>query len=381
MILFKQRVTYLLFMGFFIFLNASCAKAEHEQPPVAKGMLVDVHKLKGKIVYVRNEIIRESPKTMKPTSKWPLHILNANGTEDRKLVDNVGFTFPKWHKHGEEILLDIYEKGSINLYFKFYNLNTDKLRYALPNNLPVEFGDYGAISFSQDGDCVTGRDSKSGRISIVDLTGKQQPIYVEGGAGREPSWSPDGKKLVFTGCLDGFCNSSEIFVVNSDGSGVRQLTHLPRAERSDERSKVTERISPWTRKEELDEKGGLKYWQKSYAPRWSPDSKKIAFSNPLGIYTMNADGTDLRQILKGGACEYPVWSPDGTKLMYICLRGGGGEKVPFLGAVKNYKSPVSNIYVSNADGTGEAQVTQNTYPSDDHTAPLNVKIMSFDWTE
>jgi Tol biopolymer transport system component len=367
-------------MGFFTFLNASCAKAEHEQPPVAKVMLVDVHKLKGKIVYVSDEIIREPPNTMNPKSTWLLHIVNANGTEDRKLLHEV-FTSIKWHKPRKEILLEIYEKGSKNLYFKLYDLKEGKLRYALPRNFPLEFQNYGGISFSPDGKRVAGSENREGRISIVDLTGKQQSIYVEGGAGREPSWSPDGKKIAFTGCLDGFCNSSEIFIVNSDGSGVRQLTHLPRAERSDERSKVTEMISPWTRKEELDEKGGLKYWQASYAPRWSPDSKKIVFSNPLGIYTMNADGADLRQIVKGGACEYPVWSPDGTKLMYVCLRGGGGEKVPFLGAVKNYKSPVSNIYVCNADGTGEAQVTHNTYPSDDHTAPLNVKIMRFDWAE
>lgn len=52
-------------------------------------------------------------------------------------------------------------------------------------------------------------------------------------------------------------------------------------------------------------------------PRWSPDGKQIAFvSDRSGVYeiwTIDADGTNLRQVTFGGlpGTSFPLWSPDG----------------------------------------------------------------------
>ena len=60
------------------------------------------------------------------------------------------------------------------------------------------------------------------------------------------------------------------------------------------------------------------------------------------IYVMNADGTNQRQvtIMPNGACQ-PGWSPDGARLIFIspCLKRGN-------------QYPESKIYISNADGSG-----------------------------
>jgi Tol biopolymer transport system component len=54
-------------------------------------------------------------------------------------------------------------------------------------------------------------------------------------------------------------------------------------------------------------------------PDWSPDGSQIAFSRwtePWGIYIVNDDGTGERLLLSSNVARAPVWSPDGTKIAF-----------------------------------------------------------------
>ncbi len=91
-----------------------------------------------------------------------------------------------------------------------------------------------------------------------------------------PSWSPDGRKIVFVSERDG---NFEVYVMNADGSGQRNLTRHPGHDS---------------------------------APAWSPDGRKIAFTTKrdgnFEVYVMNADGSGQQNLTRNPA---PDRSPSG----------------------------------------------------------------------
>jgi len=133
---------------------------------------------------------------------------------------------------------------------------------------------------------------------------------------RCPSWSPDGNKLAFHSDADG---DTEIYVMASDGSSIRQLTD-----------------NDWRDEE----------------PAFSPDGRLIAFTSWAGgsgdIYTMRLDGSGLTQLTSGGSDDLSAsWSPDGEELCFEAYREG----------------PLSEVYVMDADGSNQRNISY-TSPSD-----------------
>ena len=112
-------------------------------------------------------------------------------------------------------------------------------------------------------------------------------------------------------------------------------------------------------------------------PAFSPDGSKIAFvrSGVRGydIFVMNADGSGRRQLMDTSAADLqPTWSPDGTQIAFVANNnrpGGDG-------------SMDREIWVMNADGSGQRLLTNNT--SDDYYpawSPLGDQIAYVNHTD
>ncbi len=171
---------------------------------------------------------------------------------------------------------------------------------------------------------LTGRivySSVEGDLWVVEADGSHRRQLTDSGQGIDysPTWSPDGKRIAFRttrGHSPAGVSPSNIFIVNADGSGERQLT-LPRGEAA----------------------GGL-------FPAWSPDGSRIAYSNGSGINLISPDGSGRRQLGVAGECS--VWSPDGSKLMFCSNGINRGE------GVDNW-----DVFVMDANGANVRRLTSN----------------------
>lgn len=158
----------------------------------------------------------------------------------------------------------------------------------------------------------------------------------------EGSYSADGKKIVFTSNRTG---SLELFIMNADGSGVRQLTHAPDCYnggpffspdgskvifRSDRKEKDRLQLyvinADGTGEKALTDDDQWVYW----APYWYKDNKHIVYTAAdhsvagrpnYDLYWMNIEtGKTTRLTDHPAADVLPVFSPDYTKLMWTSGR-------------------------------------------------------------
>jgi Tol biopolymer transport system component len=150
----------------------------------------------------------------------------------------------------------------------------------------------------------------------IDLQGGLWTLPVSGGAAkriideyydaRQPSWSPDGKRIAFQAYRDG---TWRIWTVTPDGRDPVAVTSGPFDDRE---------------------------------PHWSPDGTRLAFSSDRGgnydIWVIELASKQLTQITKHPANDYsPSWSPDGGEIAFVsnrtpgpgvyAIRPGGSERL------------------------------------------------------
>ncbi len=176
---------------------------------------------------------------------------------------------------------------------------------------------------------------------------EKTPIYYHSYLNNDFSISPDGLKIVFVLDYPGLGAPSDLFIMNSDGSSVKQLT-FDRSVRH---------------------------------PTFSRNGKKIIYAdddgNDLEIYIMDVNGSNIKRITNNSTHDvYPSISADGSKILfvrnssiYIMNIDGTGQKRLTTGHNDNYVSlspdgsriiftrDNKEIYIMNSDGTGQTNLT------------------------
>lgn len=220
-----------------------------------------------------------------------IYIMKTDGSNQIKITNtsSVGKGWPSWSPDGSKILFSDDKYDELNIYSQTYMMNIDGSNMVKltensytdfcpswsPDGSKILFSSYRDGSFYSDGTFVL----NESEIYVMDADGGNLVRLTYNNADDQgPSWSPDGRKIIFSSNLDG---NYEIYVMNADGSNQIRLTNI----HGDD-----------------------------FQPFWSPDGTQIAFvSNRDGndeIYIMGADGSNQIRLTDNPASDRVTdWAP------------------------------------------------------------------------
>ena len=199
--------------------------------------------------------------------------------------------------------------------------------------------------------------SRGGNIWTIRADGTQARLLLRNAY--SPSWSPDGTRLAF---VSGRSGDEEIYVARADGTGVARLTRSAGPDLS---------------------------------PTWSSDGRRLAFSRKAEIWTMNANGSVQRALVRKAKVWHEHYSPawHRSRIVYSSNRASnfnaelfavpakrltftkgsegvlGDDGMPDFSpdgrrvAFTSNRDQQGEIYVMNPDGSGQKRLTRR--PGDD----------------
>ena len=202
----------------------------------------------------------------------------------------------------------------------------------------------------------TGKVGRFKELFVMDMDGSNvRQLTNDRGLAMSSSWNPAGNLLVYTSYRT---RVPDLFIIDVYSRHLKQITSGGGLEIGGKFSRDgTQILASRTVGRESDialmnlNGGVLRRITSSMgvidvSPDWSPDYSQIAFCSNRGggpqIYTMNADGSNIKRIsfVASNYCTSPKWSPKGDRIAFVCRADAGFQ-----------------VFVSNPDGSDALQLT------------------------
>jgi len=234
------------------------------------------------------------------STRLDIWTVDRNGTNPVAVTtDGAANWNPVWSPDGKQLYFVSGRGGPINLWRVPINEATGQTA-GLPEAVTTPSPFVAHITISEDGTRIAyssilrSRNIQKLVLDPASGTPLGEPAWVTTGSRlwANPDPSPDGKWLVFYSSVQ---PEGDLYVVRTDGTGMRQLTSGPQAI--------------------------------NRMPRWSPDGKWIAFHSIAGkdqyLWKIRPDGSDRQQLSPLADAIYPTWSPDGSRMAVLMAAGLG----------------------------------------------------------
>ena len=217
-----------------------------------------------------------------------VRVANIDGSGAINLTNSVGPVEerPSWSPDGTRVVYHRRELGEDT--FDLFVINEDGT--GVTNLTPgTPDSSDGEAEWSPDGTKIVFASDRTGAGDLYTMAPDGSglfPLTTDGSGDTGARWSPDGQQIVFTRFLDPAAGGSdfELFLINSDGTGLTQLTDNPAFRTTD--------------------------------ADWSPDGQWMVIASELMIlngtydlYAMRPDGTDIVQLSFTEGARFPQWLP------------------------------------------------------------------------
>jgi TolB protein len=274
---------------------------------------------KGRIVY--------TCQLFKVQASNQICIINADGRGFRRLTtdDTKQHYYPSLSPDGRSVVYAAFRQANI------YEIFEMDLATGSVVQLTDKLGNLNAPEISPNGKNIVFKlwspNTDKNTIWMMDRDG-QDADKISRVSGWDPTWSPDGKDILFTSDMED--GAIQLFRIAANGKQLHRVSALSGIRgRSDWSPNgqfiVTYSGDPWAHEVYIMTVDGSNAHVISPAggnaqgPSFSPDGQWVTFTayydqpgdeNGCEIYILRVDGTDLRRLTNNDYCDYqPRWGP------------------------------------------------------------------------
>jgi TolB protein len=273
---------------------------------------------KGRIVY--------TCQIYKTQASDQICIIDADGTGFRRLTtdDKKQHYYPSLSPDGKSVVYAEFREANI---YEVYEMDIATGNVVQLTN---RLGNLNAPEISPDGKSIifmlSSANTNKSIVWMMDRNG-QNPDKISRVVGWDPTWSPDGKYVLFGSNMDG---AIQLYRISVNGKDLHRVSNLPaisgRSDWSpDGKFIVTYSGGPWKHEVYIMTADGLNARMlppaggNSQDPSFSPNGRWVTFTSYYDhpgddhgceIYIIRVDGTDLRRLTNNDYCDYqPRWGP------------------------------------------------------------------------